>query len=346
MYRFDVRQEPFTLHGLAAGEEGFARLPTTLFSQISEKLINLAYKTSGVRIRFSTDAPQMTLHMRLADTAFKTHMTPLSTAGAEIWQGEGHAMRRVGVVRPAAAGNVPFEALDGYALEQNVLCTIPLSGKKETVTIYLPIFAGVEKVEVELPAGMLPQPPSPYTITSPIVFYGSSITQGACAGRPSLTYPAIVSRALDADFLNLGFSGNALGEQEIAHYIATLKMTAFVMDYDHNAPTAEHLEKTHWPFFKIIRSAHPEMPILIISRPRTGRSNELTDACRLVIENTYRMTRTAGDQQTMLLDGKDFFPPGEEDSCLMDFVHPNDYGFRLMSERVLSSLRSILASHK
>jgi hypothetical protein len=346
MYRFDVRQKPFTLHGLAAGEEEFTRLPIALFSNVSPKLANLAFKTSGARVRFSTNATQITLHMRLADTAIKTHMTPLSTAGAEIWQGEGYDMRRIGVARPTAAGSVPFEAMDGYVLEQNVLCNVSLSGKMETVTVYLPIFAGVEKLEVELPMGTFLQPPSSYTITPPIVFYGSSITQGACAGRPSLTYPAIVSRKLDADFLNLGFAGNALGEKELARYIATLNMTAFVMAYDHNAPTAEYLEKTHWPFFEIIRSAHPKMPILIISRPRCGHSEELTDACRLVIEKTYRMAKVAGDHHTIFLDGRDFFPLCEEDSCLMDFIHPNDYGFRLISERVLSALRSILVSHK
>lgn len=345
VYEYDVTQPPFELHGLVPGE-GYARLPRALLAQLSPQIGSLALKTSGARVRFSTSASRMTFRMRLADTAIKTHMTPLNMAGAEIWQGEGCALRRVAVARPTAAGSVPFEKLDGYALEQEVRCEAQLSGKRETVTLYLPIFEGVEKVEVGLSDDETPYPPTPYAVTPPIVFYGSSITQGACAGRPSLIYPAQVCRALDADFVNLGFAGNALGEVELAHYIASLEMTAFVLDYDHNAPTAEYLEKTHWRFFEIIRSAQPKLPILIISRPRTGRSNELLYECRQVIERTYQMTLARGDRFTAFLDGSSFFPQGQEDDCLQDFTHPNDYGFRLMSGRILSELRSLLAMSK
>ena len=345
VYHYDATQKPFELHGLVPGE-GYTRLPRSLLPQLSPQVANLALKTSGARIRFSTSATHMTLCMHLADTAIKTHMTPLNMAGAEIWQGEGSSMRRAAVARPTASGSVPYEKLDGYALEQEVRCEAALSGRRETVTIYLPIFEGVEKVEIGLPEGEMPYPPAPYAVTPPIVFYGSSITQGACAGRPSLTYPAQVCRALDADFVNLGFAGNALGEQELARYIASLKMTAFVLDYDHNAPTPEHLQKTHQPFWKTIRKAQPQLPILIVSRPRNSSTDQTIRAYHRVIEQTYQAALASGDRLTAFLDGEAFFPQGREDDCLQDFIHPNDYGFHLMSERVLQALRPLLALRK
>ena len=80
-----------------------------------------------------------------------------------------------------------------------------------------------------------------YRIKKPVVYYGSSITQGGCASKPGSSYESILSRRFDCDYINLGFSGTAKGEDEIVDYIKGLEMSVFVMDYDHNAPTTEHL---------------------------------------------------------------------------------------------------------
>ncbi|MBQ7919166.1 MAG: hypothetical protein IJ324_04380 [Lachnospiraceae bacterium] len=80
-----------------------------------------------------------------------------------------------------------------------------------------------------------------------------------------------VKRAeMDADFYNFGFSGSARGEMEFAEYIAALpEIGLFVYDYDHNAPTSGHLEQTHERFFQRVRQAHPDVPIIMLSRPDT-----------------------------------------------------------------------------
>lgn len=109
--------------------------------------------------------------------------------------------------------------------------------------------------------------PTPYSIEKPIVFYGSSITQGGCASRPGNSYTHIICRWLDANMVNLGFSGNAKGEPEMAELISQIDMGALVMDYDHNAPDAEYLLNTHENFFKIIRSNHPYLPVIFVSKP-------------------------------------------------------------------------------
>lgn len=114
---------------------------------------------------------------------------------------------------------------------------------------------------------MLKQAPK-YAVKKPVVYYGSSITQGACASRPGNCYESILSRRLDCDYINLGFSGSAKGEDAIVDYIIGLDMSVFVMDYDYNAPTPEHLEKTHSKMFKAIRAEHPTLPIIIMPRPK------------------------------------------------------------------------------
>ena len=221
---YSAQDPPFSLHGFAAAE-GYCRLPSGMFTALRPEIVRLAKQTAGGRVRFATDANEITIRISLSDTAIKTHMTPWNMSGAELYCGSGSTFHRVACLRPAALGEVPFEKLDGYCLHKEIDYTLSRQGSMETMTLYLPAFTGIEKVAIGLPPSCSLMPAKPYTIQPPIVFYGSSITQGACAGRPSLSYPARVCAALDADFINLGMAGNALGEKEIAEYISGLRIT-------------------------------------------------------------------------------------------------------------------------
>ena len=132
-------------------------------------------------------------------------------------------------------------------------------------------------------------------IDRPLVFYGSSITQGGCASRPGNNYMNHACRWLDADFINLGFSGSAKGELCVADYIASLELSAFVMDYDHNAKSVKQLKETHEKFFKTIRAAQPNLPIIVVSGPRDG-SYEPYRQRRDIIKRTYDHAVAAGDK--------------------------------------------------
>ena len=94
------------------------------------------------------------------------------------------------------------------------------------------------------------------------------------------------------DFINLGFSGNALGETAMAEYIAGLSMSAFVLDYDHNAPDIEHLERTHADFYTAVRRAQPQLPILLVSRPDFDCSEDAAERRRIVYETYQSITNS------------------------------------------------------
>jgi hypothetical protein len=116
-------------------------------------------------------------------------------------------------------------------------------------------------------------------------------------------YTSIISRELDINYINLGFSGNALAEKEISDYIKGLDMSIFVYDYDHNAPTLEHLQNTHERMFKEIRQAHPNLPIIIASRPKYYLTKEEKVRFK-VIKQTYDNAIANGDKNVYLLGGK------------------------------------------
>ena len=147
------------------------------------------------------------------------------------------------------------------------------------ITINFPLYNDVKSLCVGLERDSVLTDAMPYSIEKPVVFYGSSVTQGACASRPGLTYPALLSRWLDVDFINLGFSGNDRGEKALADYIASIDMSAFVYGYGYNTPTVEHYEKTHYPFYDIIRKNNPDLPIIIMSPPMCPilKNNEIMD---------------------------------------------------------------------
>ena len=184
-------------------------------------------------------------------------------------------------------------------------------------------------------------PPEPYATEFPVVYYGSSITQGASASKPSGAYQNLLSLFLNIDHINLGFSGNAKGEQSMADYIASLKMSAFVMDYDYNAPTPEHLKETHEPFFKTIREAHPNLPILILSRPKYYPNDEEL-LRRDIVRQTYENALSNGDKNVYFIEGNTLMSDEIKDLGTVDGTHPTDLGFFSMAKRIEPMLKEML----
>jgi len=101
----------------------------------------------------------------------------------------------------------------------------------------------------------------------PILYYGSSITQGGCASRPDHAYQALIAKWNNIDYINLGFSGNAKGEDIMVDYLASMDCGLFVCDYDHNAPTAEYLKNTHYCLYKRYREKQPSWLPLVLVKP-------------------------------------------------------------------------------
>ena len=207
------------------------------------------------------------------------------------------------------------------------------NAEEREITVYMPMGTTVSEFEIGLKKGSTLSEHKGYKYKTPVVFYGSSITNGYAASRPGNMYEAFISRKLDCDFINLGFSGAAKGEPVLAEYIAGLKMSAFVMDYDHNAPNAEHLLNTHKAFFEIIRKKQPDLPVIFVTKPDAGLDEE-NQARREAILGTYMSARQSGDKNVYFIDGYSLFPDAARHDCTVDGCHPNDLGMYFMAERI------------
>ena len=129
----------------------------------------------------------------------------------------------------------------------------------------------------------------------------------------------------------------------MARYIAGLEMSAFIFDYDHNAPNVDHLRRTHEPFFRIVRQAQPQLPIVLVSKPDFDGYPDENRERRNVILQTYANAVAAGDRHVYFVDGETLFGRGDRDMCAVDGCHPTSLGFLRMADRLEPVLRRALA---
>lgn len=326
---YHLTDPALSLEGLALSDrEGrrYWRLPADVIDQVNSGVSEVAKFPSGARVRFATDSRRIALCAVVGPAGYIKNVGAIGKCGlAGYVDGEWHY-----VVYPAASD---AEEMTG---------AYDLDGKMHEHTVYLPLFTPLYDLMIGLDDDAQVKPPRPYAVQKPIVFYGSSITNGASATHAGNAYVSIVCRRLDASFLNLGFSGSARGEERIARYIAGLDMSLFVMDYDHNAPDAAHLEATHERFFRIVREAQPDLPIALISKPDFDIDPEGNAARRAVIRRTYEHALAAGDARVRFIDGETLFGTTERRDCLVDGTHPNDLGFRRMANAITPVLRELL----
>lgn len=331
MKRYHCMDKPIEINGLAPGYGvgRFWKMPENMLGRVNETVTELSRRSTGGRVRFRTDSEHVRVRVTLKTLGMDQNFPILGSAGCDILTGVGANACYAGIVTPTRLDSMVNET------------TIVKRAGMEDVTIYLPRNERVQDIEIFIDdqAGM--ESPTPYRWDKPIVYYGSSITEGCTASRPSNAYTALVSKWLHADFLNLGFSGAARGEPAMAEYIAGLDMQALVLDYDHNAPTPEHLEQTHEPFFRQIRAAQPDLPILMMSAPDFDFLPD-ADRRRAAVRRTYENALAAGDRHVAFIDGATLLAGRDRMACTIDRLHPNEIGMFRMAEKVYPVLAALL----
>lgn len=325
---FDANSAPFRVYGVFYECGKFRRLPENVARTINEGVYSLHANTAGGRVRFKTNSRYVAINVKMPTVCRAPHFALTGTAGFDVYVRDGKE-RYFKTIVP------PLDFSDGY--EGIVYFD---SSEMREITVNFPLYSEVGELNIGLCENSAVYEPSRYTIEQPIVYYGSSITQGGCASRPGNSYESIISRRLDADYINLGFSGSARGEIEIAKYISGLNMSVFVYDYDHNAPTVEHLNETHRKMFDIIREANPDLPIVLMSRPKYRLTDEERQRLE-IIRKTYESAKICGDRNVYLIDGPELMATAGYEGTVDD-SHPNDFGFVSMAKTLGDLLEKII----
>ena len=296
-------------------ESPYDRLPSKAQDFVRGAVWKLSRHSAGLNFRFNTDATQFTIRYTLGDAKLAMpHMPATGVSGMDLYALSDGQWKWVEVARPTSQ-NVSFKVG-------------PLDKGKRTYLAYLPLYNSVTKIEVGIPAGSVFEPITPRT-EKPIVFYGTSITQGACASRPGLTHAAILSRRFDHPVVNLGFSGNGKMEAEVVALLAEIDASVFIIDCLPNMTGDEVAENTE-PLVKKLREARPDTPIILVE-DRTFTNAWVKagkrlrhDANRTALVRTYDLLIEEGVKKLYYIEGENLL--GGDSEGTTDGSHPNDLG--------------------
>ena len=335
-----VKESPFKIYGLYKPLEGkrFVRMPEDVAKTVNPGVEAFCRHTAGGRVRFSTDSNYIAIRVIRESIELGNKMAAVGSAGFDLYLDEEGESVFCGCFQPSRE-EPSFEAIVKFKRAEK---------KVRNFTINFPLYNGVDELFVGVDEKAILGEGKSYRHETPIVYYGSSITQGGCVCRPGLAYTSIVSRKLDSDFVNLGFSGSGKAEDTIVDYLASLDMSIFVSDYDHNARNPEYLYPTVRNLYKKVRAANPKLPMVFISRPDFDQllgvefSHRDSIERRDAIYSMYVEAVRAGDDNIYFIDGESLFGAEYREECTVDLCHPNDIGHMRMAEVIGHTLSKIM----
>lgn len=320
----------FPLYGKVSDNttERYVRLPDELKDVCRGPVWYLGQNSAGLFITFRSNSPS--IHVKW-DSMFNNsmnHMTDTGTRGLDLYVLHEGKWRFAGSGRPI-----------GKETTCKVICN--MDPQYREYMLYLSLYDGVSSLEIGVEQGYVVQMPSQERPSRerPVVMYGSSILQGGCASRPGMAHTNIISRRLDREVINLGFSGNALLDIEIAALMASVEDPGvFVLDYVPNA-SAEAIDEVGEQFFRVLRDAHPEVPVIFIEDPLFAHSvfdNAIKDEINRKNEAQKRLYQTllaAGEDKLYYIAADGLL--GDDGEGTVDGIHFTDLGMTRYVDCVL-----------
>ena len=333
-----VDASAFPVYGKACADDGprYRRLPESLNGVIREAVWNLGCNSSGLYLRFRTSAPEIYAHW--TNTGFTMpHMTDVGTGGLDLYAFLDGEWTFVG------SG---FDWNGPRKTEHTRRLVGHMDPVEREYMLYLSLYDEVKTLELGVPEGYTLEQPvlgSPKA-DSPIVMYGTSILQGGCASRPGMAHTNILARRFDRTVINLGFSGNAHLDLEIAELMAHVENPAvFVLDYVPNA-SPEKIEALGEKFFRLLRDRHPDVPVIFVEDPLFPHgvvdhaiAHEVSSK-NVAQKALFQRLQDAGEQNIYYLP-----TPGMTTSeDFVDGVHLTDLGMTHYAEHMAPLLEKLL----
>jgi lysophospholipase L1-like esterase len=342
MKKLDLKDtKHFNLFGSTVlSDEGYNRFSVEERNLIKAVNANVAYlstNSAGIMAKFETNSNEIVVSVDLQAKHNMGHMPATGQCGVDLY--------------------VYNEKLKDYVLHSTSM--FDMNSNKYTVSLghfknnelrkyilNLPLYMGATNISIEVDDDATVNPIS-FSNQGRIVLYGTSIAQGGCVSRPGLLYSNILSRWLDCEFLNYGFSGSAFAEEEVASIIASRdNQKLLIIDIEANAGIDERLEKNLEKFIEVYKLVHPKTPIILVSRNLFAM--DLYDEARIKLRIYYKKFlkdlvnkyQSIGEE-VYFLDGSKFFK-GNFTEYTVDGVHPNDLGSMEIAKSYYKEIKKIL----
>lgn len=254
-------KESFLIEGTGVAESEkespYDRLPASYKDKVRKPVWDLSKNSAGISIRFNTNSSSVKVKWALLNDTKMNHMAETGIKGVDLYCKVNGVWTYVNTGRPTAKEN-----------EASLISGLDI-GERE-FKLYLPLYDGTTKVEIGIESGStITKPAADKKL--PIVFYGTSILQGGCASRPGMVFTSIISRKLNVDCINFGFSGNGRMDPPMAELISGIKASYYVIDCLPNM-TAKQVTDSVISLAKTIRAKNRKTPIVFVENVEYTRA--------------------------------------------------------------------------
>lgn len=312
----------------------YERLPDSLRNISRKPLWALGQNSAGLALRFRSNSTTIAAKWEVLLDRNMNHMTPTGIKGLDLYCLQDGKWVFVNSGRPS--GKVNEATIISYMkpVEREYMLYLPLYDGVTSLSIGVDSLAEISGPEVQLPVR-----------EKPVVFYGTSILQGGCASRPGMAHTNIISRWLNRECVNLGFSGNALLDLEIAEVVAGVDASVYVLDFVPNANVQQMKERAD-KFYTIIRSRHPDTPVIFLEDPifthtrfdqriaeEVAQKNETVNAI-------FQSLKKRGEKNIYMISSKDML--GHDGEATVDGVHFTDLGMMRYAELVCPVIKKCI----
>ena len=316
----------------------YTRLPDSLKADMRPELWALGQNSAGLAVRFRSDASTIGAAWHSRNKFNMNHMTATGIRGLDLYVLDDNGQwTTMGSARP-----------NFFKHNTRTIVMKDMKPKMREYMLYLSLYDGVDSLYIgtnESAVVLAPDAATPRR-ANPIVMYGTSILQGGCATRPGMCHTNIIERMIDREVINLGFSGNAKLDLDIAHLIAsTPNPSIIVLDPLPNLKTPELFERMP-EFYSIIRKAHPTTPILFVESPIFPLMRFNTETYATITEKNAALRKlvdgfiAAGDKNIEYFEGKDVL--GDNPETTVDNYHLTDLGFLGFAQRLAPVIQRLI----
>ena len=338
-------RDHFLIEGTAVAdslkESPYDRLPVSYKDKVRQPVWDLSKSSAGITVRFHSNSTSINLKWTVLNDFDMPHMASTGIKGIDLYTKYNNKWRYV-TTAGAIVGlkkyqnkSKPLDSISEFELIKN------MTPEFREYKLFLPLYDGVTKLEVGIDPTASIEKASPSSV-KPIVFYGTSITQGGCASRPGMAHTSIISRRLDVECINYGFSGNGRMETPIVEFISEIDARFYVIECLQNMDSEQVKERVK-PLVDIIRTNHPHTPIVLVENMMyTMAFLNQTLETRLIEENTAlkneydKIIKSGTPNIFYIKDNKEFLVDNEG---TVDGVHLTDLGFKRYADYLIENFK-------
>ena len=309
-------------------ESPYDRLPILYKEKVRDTLWDLSKASAGISVRFHSNSTSISLKWSVLNDFHMNHMAETGIKGVDLYTKHNDKWRYVSTARPSGITN-----------QQQLIKN--MTPEFREYKLFLPLYDGVTKLEVGIDNNASIKKAIP-NLRKPIVFYGTSITQGGCASRPGMAHTNIISRKLDIDCINFGFSGNGRMETPIVELISEIDANFYVIECLQNM-NAEQVKQRVMPLVEIIRNKHSDTPIIFVENmmyktaflDKTIETELIHE--NLALKNEFDNILKNGFQNIYYI--KDMKIDELDNEGTVDGVHLTDLGFLRYADYLIENFK-------